>query len=72
MYSPRTPGWARSDYFDEAMRVTYKEWVVAGIEAVSIARDLCDEVTVVAHSTGALVAAAVAEDFEGEKRKNDF
>jgi len=64
MYSPRTPGWARSDYFDEAMRVTYKEWVVAGIEAVSIARDLCDEVTVVAHSTGALVAAAVAEDFE--------
>jgi len=62
-YAPRTPGWARRD-FQEAMRISYKDWVLAGREAVLTASALCDKVTVVAHSTGALVAAAIAEDIE--------
>ncbi|CAN0583653.1 unnamed protein product, partial [Ectocarpus sp. 12 AP-2014] len=36
-------------------------WVLACRDSLAVARGLCDEVTVVAHSTGAPVAALVAE-----------
>lgn len=36
-------------------------WVLACRDAVVVVRGLCEEVTVVAHSTGAPVAALVAE-----------
>ncbi|CAN0048341.1 unnamed protein product, partial [Phaeothamnion confervicola] len=57
---PRTPGWGRSD-FDEVMAVSWREWVLSGLEAVAVLKGLCDEVVIVGHSTGALVAAMVAE-----------
>ena len=57
-YAPRTPGWARSS-FDEAMNVSYEDWIVAGWEALYLASRLCHKVRIVAHSTGALVVAAV-------------
>ncbi|CAM9319513.1 unnamed protein product, partial [Hapterophycus canaliculatus] len=38
-------------------------WVLACRDSLAVARGLCDEVTVVAHSTGAPVAALVAEGF---------
>lgn len=38
-------------------------WVLAVRDGLAIVRGLCEEVTVVAHSTGAPVAAIVAELF---------
>ncbi|CAM9344823.1 unnamed protein product [Ectocarpus sp. 12 AP-2014] len=58
--APRTPGWGRTD-FREANKVCWTDWVLACRDSLAVARGLCDEVTVVAHSTGAPVAALVAE-----------
>ncbi|CAM9406215.1 unnamed protein product [Choristocarpus tenellus] len=58
--APRTPGWGRTD-FDEANRTTWVEWVVACRDALVAVQNLCDRVTVLGHSTGALMAAYVAE-----------
>lgn len=38
-------------------------WVLAARDGLAAVRGLCEEVTVVAHSTGAPVAAIVAESF---------
>lgn len=43
------------------LHVALCSWVIACRDGLAIARGLCDEVTVVAHSTGAPVAAMVAE-----------
>lgn len=63
-YAPRTPGWGRTD-FREARKISYKDWVLHGREAAVLVSALCSRVTVVGHSTGALVAAAVAEEVDG-------
>ena len=57
-YAPRTPGWARSS-FDEAMRLSYEDWIVAAREAIHLATSLCHKVRIIAHSTGAIVVAAI-------------
>ncbi|CAM9522170.1 unnamed protein product [Pylaiella littoralis] len=62
----RTPGWGRTD-FKEANMVSWTEWVLACRDSVAVARGLCEEVTVVAHSTGAPVAALVAENFDVDR-----
>eukprot|EP00752_Nemacystus_decipiens_P003036 g2814.t1 len=64
--APRTPGWGRTD-FKEANRVSWTEWVLACRDGLVVARGLCEEVTIVAHSTGAPVAALVAEIFDVER-----
>eukprot|EP00903_Cladosiphon_okamuranus_P006884 g6704.t1 len=64
--APRTPGWGRTD-FKEANRVSWTDWVLACRDSLVVARGLCEEVTVVAHSTGAPVAALVAENFDVER-----
>lgn len=60
--APRTPGWGRTD-FHEANHVSWTDWVLAARDGLAAVRGLCEEVTVVAHSTGAPVAAIVAESF---------
>lgn len=42
-------------------------WVLACRDSLAVARGLCEEVTIVAHSTGAPVAALVAETFDVER-----
>lgn len=42
-------------------------WVLACRDSLAVARGLCEEVTVVAHSTGAPVAALVAEIFDVDR-----
>lgn len=42
-------------------------WVLACRDSLAISRGLCEEVTVVAHSTGAPVAALVAELFDVDR-----
>lgn len=48
-------------------RTKRRRWVLACRDSVAVARGLCEEVTVVAHSTGAPVAALVAENFDVDR-----
>mmetsp|Transcript_12458 Transcript_12458/g.18369 ORF Transcript_12458/g.18369 Transcript_12458/m.18369 type:complete len:388 (-) Transcript_12458:252-1415(-) len=52
----RTPGWGRNN-FEEARKVGWQEWVLAALETLEIAQQVAPRVTVVAHSTGAIVAS---------------
>lgn len=59
-FAPRTPGWGRTS-FEESERVRWEEWVMAARDGLTVVRGLCEEVTIVGHSTGALVAGAVLQ-----------
>jgi len=59
-YAPRTLGWGRTN-FDEAQKVRWQDWVVAALEALEVVCAVSEDVVIVGHSTGAIIAMLVLQ-----------